>query len=262
MEVHDLRRGPWPREHAGQAPEITKIMYINLDWDTNRSKYMEAQLRNLSRLWEGRPLTWERLPAVDKDSFRDDVQYAEWRRRGFSQAQDPDVQGDWATAACAYSHYSAVSKIPEASGSDLVLITEDDVEISPRFRQLWQQVWPFIPEEWDVLRVGWFGDFLNCTQVVNTHVDRAGWQNPGTHECAYCGAQAYIVNPSAKERVLQRFELSRITHADELLGAPTPQLEDPDAIPPLKSYVVWPMLASTHFDSRGSVAFRSDRTEG
>merc|ERR1719382_686937 len=122
------------------------------------------------------------------------------------------------------------------------MITEDDVEINPEFIQQWEELWPYIPEQWDILRVGWFGDHQNCSQAVNPRVDRAGWQDPHSGECAYCGAQAYIVNPSSKERVLKRFEQSRITHADELLGAPTPQLESDAAVPALRAFVVWPTL--------------------
>merc|ERR1712203_882977 len=96
----------------------------------------------------------------------------------------------------------------------------------------------------------------------NPMIDRAGWQDPMEGECAYCGAQAYIVNPSSKARVMERFERSKITHADELLGAPTPQLEDPEKVPPLKAYVVWPVLASTRLDDRGYPFFHSDRIDG
>jgi len=263
-EAAALRDLAWPRHDAGLAPRLGKVLYINLDWDKDRKVYMEEQLASLSeKAWATHKycLAWERMSAIRASDFKSDAAYASWRDKGFSQAKSPDVRGDWRTAACAFSHYTAISQIPEAPGSDLVIIAEDDVEFNPKFLKVWEELWPYIPPAWDVIRVGWFSDHQNCSQTVNSRVDRAGWQDPRNGECAYCGAQAYIVNPASKERVLKRFEFSRITHADELLGAPTPQLEDPAAVPDLKVFVTWPMLSKIHF-KEGLPAFASDRVEG
>jgi len=256
-----LRRQEWPRPDAGRAPEISMILYINLDWDTARRRYMEEQLQELRQRWNasGHDLAWERVPGVGPDEVRLGDRYASWRAKGFSPATRPDVRGDWATAGCALGHYAAISRIPDGPNAELTLITEDDVEIMPRFLQYWKDLWPYVPKDWDVLRVGWFGDHQNCTQVVNARVDRAGWQDPMGGQCAYCGAQAYIVNPRRKRQVLERFERSKVTHADELLGAPTPQLEDTHQVPPLQAFVVWPTLATVHLDDKGHAAFPSDR---
>lgn len=260
--VEALRQQEWPRPLANKAPDLTSVIYINLEWDTPRRTYMEAQLADLKvGLAEktGKELRWERLPAVKAKEVEHDFAYHFWRQKGFSQAKSPDVRGDWATAACMISHMQAISQIPE-NEDQLVMIVEDDVDISVDFWELWEKLWPYVPEEWDVLRVGWFSDHQDCSQVVNEKIERAGWQDPHTGECMYCGAQAYIVNPLRKKQVLERFELAKMTHADELLGAPTPQLEDPTVVPELKSYVVWPMLARTKFDG-DSPLFLSDRVK-
>jgi len=263
-EIHELRKGPWPRHHPGPATSISKFVYINMKWDHDRREYMDEQLGNLSRAWkaDGRHFTWDRLEGVGASALQHDARYATWRNKGFSKSVKPNVQGDWGTASCAYNHYEAIRQIPNSSDDGLVVISEDDAEINPNFLQLWERLWPFVPQEWDVLRIGWFGDHQNCSQVVNPMVDRAGWQDPLEGECAYCGAQAYIVNPSSKRRVMERFERSKITHADELLGAPPPELEDPEKVPPLKAYVVWPVLASTRLDDVGYPFFHSDRIDG
>jgi len=134
------------------------------------------------------------------------------------------------------------------------MITEDDVEIDPDFPDMWEELWRWMPDDWDIIRVGWFGDHQNCSQVVNSYIDLAAWQHNHGGSCMYCGAQAYIVNPKSKQKVLDRFEKSRMTHADELLSAPTPPAEDPERVPPLKAFVAWPMLAKTHFGRRPSRA--------
>lgn len=260
-EVQKLRRQTWPRAHAGKAPQVSKVIYINLAWDRARRQYMEDQLQVMGQLWQSqfRDFQWERLDAVEATALQHEDRFAHWREKGFSRSNIPDVQGDWSTAACAYSHYSAISRIDEGPGSRLVLITEDDVAIHPKFLQMWEEVWPYVPEEWDVLRVGWFGDHQNCSQVINPRADRAGWQALKNGECAYCGAQAYIVNPRSKQRLLKRFEHSKITHADVLLGALTPLSEDPKSVPPIRAYVIWPMLATIRYNEKGHPYFGSDR---
>jgi len=259
--VRELRKHPWPNRKKGKAPKVSKVIYINMKWDRARRNFMEHQLRNLSHVWRKNvSLTWERFEGVGAEHVEKDKAFADWREKGFSKSRVPHVAGDWGIAGCAYSHYSAIKKIP-ADSKELVVIAEDDVEFKPNFPDMWEELWPWVPDEWDVLRVGWFGDHQNCSQVVNSYVDRAAWQQRG-EVCMYCGAQAYIVNPKSKEKVLKRFTESRITHADELLGAPTPLMEDPAKVPPLKAYVAWPMLAQTHFDAGGFPAFASDRIHG
>jgi len=262
--VRELRKQRWPRPNAGDAPKVRHIIYINLDWDDARRTFMESQLSSLSKAWgssTSTSLTWERLSAVGSQAMREDKAYASWRQKGFSPTPHPHVIGNWGVAGCAYSHYSAINMIPEDQ-EELVMIVEDDVSIKPEFPQMWEELWTWMPQDWDVMRVGWFGDRQNCSQVVNSYVDVAAWKQLPRKACSYCGAQAYIVNPKSKDRLLKRFEDSKMTHADELLGAPTPLLEDAAQVPPLKAFAAWPLLAATHFDQGGFPAFRSDRIEG
>lgn len=264
-EIAALRQQHWPRANPPQAPRVAKIIYINLAWDEPRRRMMERQLAQLSayvsqeRLYA---LPWERLEAVDAEEIRDAPQFERWRRKGFSLATNPNVQGDWRTAACAYSHYSAIRQVEDRPDGGLTIIAEDDVAFDQRFLQVWDEMWQYVPDDWDVLRVGWFSDNQNCSQAINSKVDRAGWQNTHDGTCAYCGAQAYIVNPKSKERILERFEQARMTHADELLGAPTPLLEDPVRVPEIRAYVTWPMLARILFDREGNPVYKSDRLMG
>mmetsp|Transcript_22051 Transcript_22051/g.51434 ORF Transcript_22051/g.51434 Transcript_22051/m.51434 type:complete len:795 (-) Transcript_22051:88-2472(-) len=261
--VHQLRQQPWPKLERGKAPKVSKVIYINMKWDPIRRRYMEEQLQNLSQTWRRNvTLRWERLEGVGAQHVENDKAFSAWRKKGFSKAPFPAVAGDWAVAGCSCSHYAAIKKIP-AKSKELVLIAEDDVELSPSFPNDWEELWQWMPEDWDVVRVGWFGDHQNCSQVVNSRIDLAAWQQlDASSDCMYCGAQAYIVNPKSKRKVLDRFEISRMTHADELLSAPTPLMEDPSKVPPLKVFVTWPLLAKTHMSKSGYPAFKSDRIQG
>lgn len=260
--VTELREQPWPNRKKGRAPKVSKVIYINMKWDPVRREFMEHQLRNLSETWRKNvSLTWERFEGIGASHIEEDKVYSDWKEKGFSKAPFPKVAGDWAIAGCAASHYSSIQKI-DSNSEDLVMITEDDVEIDPDLPKMWEELWRWMPDDWDIMRVGWFGDHQNCSQVVNSYVDLAAWQQRPGSACMYCGAQAYIVNPKSKQKVLDRFEKSRITHADELLSAPTPLMEDPRDVPELKAFVAWPLLAKTHFGKDGFPAFQSDRIHG
>lgn len=267
-DVRQLRDTPWPQREMASAPKVSHVIYINMDWDPVRRDYMEGQLQNLKHEWSGEvALTWERLQGVGAEALQKDAAYSSWRAKGFSEAPYPKVAGDWTIASCAYNHYLAINKITALTAqdrepNDLIMIVEDDVEIKREFPRMWGELWQYVPEDWDVLRVGWFGDHQNCSQVVNTHVDLAAWQQLPGGECMYCGAQAYIVNPASKKLVQRRFEDAKITHADTLLSAPSPLAEDPTVVPPLRAFVAWPTLASTHTDQEGFPAYRSDRILG
>jgi len=260
--VQELRKQHWPNFKKGKAPKVSKVIYINMKWDPVRREYMEHQLQNLSNVWRRNvSLVWERFEGIGANHLQKDKAYSEWQEKGFSKAPFPKVAGKWAVGGCAYSHYSSIRKVPSDS-QELVMITEDDVEIDPDFPDMWEELWRWMPDDWDIIRVGWFGDHQNCSQVVNSYIDLAAWQHNHGGSCMYCGAQAYIVNPKSKQKVLDRFEKSRMTHADELLSAPTPPAEDPERVPPLKAFVAWPMLAKTHFGRSGFPAFQSDRIRG
>lgn len=117
------------------------------------------------------------------------------------------------------------------------LILEDDAIVTPNITLRWKELWPYIPNEWDILRLGWFGGD-NCSGRVNEFVDFALWSDPPPHgPCRYCGSHGYIVNPASVEKVIQRLQNSRIMHVDCLLGAQTPPNENPTLVPPLLSFV-------------------------
>jgi len=270
VDVNNLRQQTYPNPSPPPAPKLSRVLYINLDWDGKRRAYMENQFKTESPKWKSDPkhpviFEWKRMSAVNASQMSTEPQYAQWRSKGFAETKHPLVKGSWPIAAVAYSHYLAIKmmkglKAEMLAKNELTIISEDDVEYKEDIMAIWDQIWPYVPKDWDVLRIGWAGDYSNCTQVVNDHFDRAGWRDdPPDGPCMYCGAQAYVVNPNSFDRVLARFENSKMTHSDTLLGAPTPPLEDPTNVPPLNVFVSWPMLAQTHFNKDGYPAFTTDR---
>lgn len=244
-EVAELRGMPWPRANAGAAPPISLVRYVNAEGDSQRRDAMETQLEGLRSSWNrsGAVLRWQRVTAVGAETFWMDQDFAQWRAKGFST----DLEEDWESAARAYSHFEAISGMPDtySEAEGLVLIVDDRAKLRSGFLDMWQDLWPWLPENWDVLRLGWNADGQNCSQVVNSYIDSAAWKRSSEDgECMYCGAEAYIVNPASKKRVLARFEAARMADVSQLLGASVPEGEDAAAVPLLRSLAVWPSFAT------------------
>eukprot|EP00448_Togula_jolla_P004308 CAMPEP_0170610156 /NCGR_PEP_ID=MMETSP0224-20130122/22503_1 /TAXON_ID=285029 /ORGANISM="Togula jolla, Strain CCCM 725" /LENGTH=294 /DNA_ID=CAMNT_0010935501 /DNA_START=39 /DNA_END=920 /DNA_ORIENTATION=- len=246
-DVERLRARAWPRQDAAPAPKISRIVYINLDSDRPRREFMENQFVKLKG--NGTDFQWQRLAAVEKEAMRSDERYSAWRDKGFNPTKYPGVQGMMGQAACTFSHREAIRSLvgPEEqrleASNELAMIVEDDVQIDPDFVHSWEKLWPFLPEDWDIVHVGGFGP-RDCRQQVNVHLDRAGWSDaPPQGPCRYCGTQAYIVRPGRASIVQHRLDASKIFHTDALLDAATPPFEDPEKVPELRSYYAFPLLA-------------------
>mmetsp|Transcript_85151 Transcript_85151/g.189252 ORF Transcript_85151/g.189252 Transcript_85151/m.189252 type:complete len:451 (-) Transcript_85151:3-1355(-) len=265
-EVQELRcasRVSPKRQDA--APRISRAVYINLDRDSRRRAWMEEQLRQLRRKVTATPghrnFTVQRLRAVDIGAAKLDPHFEAVRSRGFNPAAYPKVEGKWGVAGCMFSHLAILWSLRrEAAGllarGEVWLILEDDAIVTTKIESAWTELWPWVPTEWDLVRLGWFGG-SNCQARVNDHIDLALWSDPPPHgPCSYCGSHAYVVNPAAIERVIHRLEASRIMHVDCLLSAPTPPLEDPASLPPLRVFAARPLL------SKANETFPSDRVDG
>eukprot|EP00928_Gymnodinium_smaydae_P099027 TRINITY_DN9345_c0_g4_i1.p1 TRINITY_DN9345_c0_g4~~TRINITY_DN9345_c0_g4_i1.p1 ORF type:complete len:375 (-),score=56.33 TRINITY_DN9345_c0_g4_i1:207-1331(-) len=260
-DVAAWRQQRWPRQ-VGAAPRISRLVYINLNESLDRREWMEEQFRELRG--NGSVFEADRFPALTTAEVKNSARYEQWRKRGFSQLAYPPMKNSWATAANLLSHYEAIR---QHSKKEMVMILEDDVWIEPNFQQRWEKLWPFIPDDWDVLRVG---GFLyapsNCTQKVNDHIERASWADPaprtpgaGGGPCIACGTQALIVRPESVSRVLKRLEAVHFMHTDTAFSADTPPLEDSAQAAPLNVFMVRPFLVRHDEDVRSARQFASVR---
>lgn len=255
-EVRAWRCLDWPASKA-PAPRISRAVYINLGSDASRRMWMEAQLEELNVMAN---ITAQRFAAVSVEEVSTGGRFASERKRGFNPTPYPDVQGKWTVAGCMLSHLAVLRDLRRHAvellkRQEVWLILEDDARVERDIVKGWERAWQYLPEEWDLVRLGWWGG-STCTARINEHVDLAWWQDPPpAGPCEYCGSHAYIVNPDAVQRVLRRFTNSKVMHADCLLGAATPPLEDPHEVPPLRAFALRPSLSSQNED------FPSDRTD-
>merc|ERR1712136_321487 len=106
----------------------------------------------------------------------------------------------------------------------VVLIAEDDVVFDPDFWRQWA----------------------------------ANWSDPAPYgPCMDCGNQAYVVRPGSAQKVLNRYEMSMIFHADSIVSAPTPPTEDPDSVPVLQAFFELPLMARPALNEDGMEKFAS-----
>lgn len=246
--LRDLHDRSWPTADKKPAPRISKVIYINLDSDPKRRHWMRRQLNQLN--WAGEHPSIERFTAVDAQMANTSSLFQKQRGNGFNPTKHPAVPyGSWSTAGCMFSHYSLVKQLAVNAANlskqnEVWLFLEDDTKLISNVGQGWLDLWPFVPEQWDVLRlVGWNLRplFPNCQ--INARLHLAMFSDPPpSGPCIDCGAQAYVVNPSSASRVVDRFEKSKIYLTDCLLGAGTPPQEDQDRIPPLLSFAIHPMF--------------------
>lgn len=262
-----LKAQHWPRA-TSEAPQIGEIVFINLDTSTERREYMERELKALrsEAAAEGNDFRISRLSAVTKDEARQDERWASWRDRGFNHVSYPHVVEDWGVAACAMSHYEALRRYVAEKREQLerdhevVLIAEDDVVFDPDFWRQWASNWPFVPESWDVLKVGGFNVHTSGPEAINDHLHLVNWSDPAPYgPCMDCGNQAYVVRPGSAQKVLNRYEVSMIFHADSIVSAPTPPTEDPDSVPVLQAFFELPLMARPALNEDGMEKFASDR---
>jgi GR25 family glycosyltransferase involved in LPS biosynthesis len=262
-QVAALRNQSWPSLSKSAAPVISEVIYMNLDSDPLRREYMEQQFDAFRN--RGIDIKLTRFSAVAKSAIANSLEWQPWRLKGWANTSVPNISGNLGVAGCAASHYKILLELLPmemqlVEKGEVVLISEDDAQFSNDFVDVWKMLWQYLPDDWDLVRVGWYGDNDKCSNRVNPHVDRAGWsQRCADCPCHYCGTQAQIPRPGHFRKLLQRFELSKITHADILYSAPRPPLEDPSKVPELNIYATMPLLAMTARNAFSGEIFNSDR---
>jgi len=55
VDVNNLRKQTYPDPSQPPAPKLSRVLYINLDWDAKRRGYMEHQFKAESLKWKSDP---------------------------------------------------------------------------------------------------------------------------------------------------------------------------------------------------------------
>mmetsp|Transcript_16645 Transcript_16645/g.30260 ORF Transcript_16645/g.30260 Transcript_16645/m.30260 type:complete len:399 (-) Transcript_16645:125-1321(-) len=275
--VLELNSSVWPRAHTQPVPELSRIVYVNVDGDNTRSRFAEQEISKMR--WSSESLfevwRWKSLSSL---KARADDWYEPFRTTGFARddfllqgmeeaefTEAKAVEADdlsnserrkWAVAAIMFTHWLVISEmsknVPDMVENNKVwLVIDDNVKMPEKLYDFWQLLWPYVPEDWDILLLGAAEDeeedgvmLDGCSMQFNGHLQFAArkW-NIEEVPCFECQkALAYVINPKHVGRVLWRFMHSRINHVRNLLSALTPSGEDPDICPALNVFNVHPTL--------------------
>lgn len=263
----------WPRKPVNAAPKIARIVYLNMDQDTTRRQDFEQEMSGFHQrgsffdVWH-----WK---AVDVNKARFDSWFKAFRRDGFNPIHPYSLRGmeanqyatflsyqeadlpehekqRWSVAATMFSHYAILQEMAKhtqnlVSSNEVWFIVEDSAILAENLEKIWLQLWNYLPDEWDILRLGpqEGNPPAHCETFINGHLELAvrDWDVKES-ACYDCGLMAYIVNPKSLHKVLWRIMHAKIYHIDSLLSAPTPPHEDPDVVPPLRAFNVHPKLVT------------------
>lgn len=208
---------PW----IWKMPKVRKIFYINLADSTDRRAWMEHTLDQAS---EGIP--WERWEAVNKTEVMRDERYQKIiRERGLTSYLRDAIQQERmpGVIACYMSHLMLLHHVAALSSEgldELYIIAEDDTNITRGWQKTLARTWLRVPEDWDLLRIGYRGENWPCDLVANgvLSVRLPGGSSRGVGcNRNYLGTQAYIVSPRRAFRVLDFLAGSEIRDVDTLL---------------------------------------------
>jgi len=231
---------------------LANAIYINLQTSTARRNWMESQLPRFH-------FQVERLEAATLDDVAREERCPEILvNNTINPNPYPNVLGKWSVVACECSHYLAAKNVAAHAAemkerNELWVIFEDDIHLEDEMHAMWTAAWPYVPDDWDVLRLSWFGG-SSCPFQINAAWDLAVFSDPPPDgPCDYCGLQAYVLNPNTVHRVIDRYERSKLYHADYLMSAATPPGENETEVPPLRAFAMRQMVG--HQDD---VQFGSD----
>lgn len=164
------------RGHNTSVPHILKALYINLDRSVDRRAHMESMLASWSIPHErvvAKPESMEALLNASNTTYQ----------RILSQGLGKDlkqerVKGDriwWVWVANYISHVLAIQSMEPAgspasfASNDAFLLMEDDASCPDNLQARMGELAPFLPDDWDVLKVGWFnlGEAWGIPKVNN-----------------------------------------------------------------------------------------------
>lgn len=224
----------------GYFKNILEVRYINLDKHTERRQFQEDQLTDLGIPFaRKRGIQIETLGQAIADpvlrNIIHDIQ--RFNHPGLDWA-DPTYELSGKSKfvlSVALSHlslYESIARDHVLQGNKYVLVVEDDFVLPQNFRQVFDEVMPYAPEDWEVIRLGCWGLQRKADQV-NDYFFRATqpfWDpSVGTNAMFYGGAHAVLLRMDRLEGLIDKLE-----H--------TPNMRDMDDMltdfPRIKSYVL------------------------
>jgi len=223
------------------GPVLKKIFYINLEESKERRKHVTMMLDSVLH----GSIAVERWPAVAAETLRDEdwfgkkSSYETYLQRGVNPellTYSPHLR--WGSIGCYLSHVKLLENIASFEDDGLYMVIEDDVAIDPNFRKSLEHCLEEVPQDWDVLRIGWWG-LRRCQDQITDKLflARSPFDIPKKENQTksllerlstiplimrpsdnfYAGTQGYLTTPSRARKVLKWVEGQNIDNIDNLL---------------------------------------------
>jgi len=209
--------------------EIEKIWFINLDDHFTRRKFQEEQLVSLG-------IPFERKSAVRVQNLEECMRNATLMNiihripSFFNQGltwenissvlprKSKFVLSVFLSHLTLYEDILASQKRDNNTMNKIYLILEDDARLSPNFIQIFQSVYQEVPENWEILRLGFWG--------LSRESDRLGhylfqasppfWV-PETDDIYYGGAHAICIQTKTLRSLIDKLEITKLADIDSMM---------------------------------------------
>jgi len=223
---------PWKFENTTleayqETPTIEHIYYIN-GGDKRRKQFMEKQLKNSKTT-----VAYNRWPAtladdVDKMPVNGGVPQHCWDYSSGGMAdylQKMDIDSVLGTTGVYLSHADLMLHIGKHynTSDNMVVIMEDDAQLSKGWEKNLLQSVKSLPEDWDIARFVFWGG-KRCQDAVPHKTNLTEWyeaRGPDTvgETNMYAGNQAYIVRPKSIPYILATLRDMPVMDIDGALGS-------------------------------------------
>jgi len=219
---HRRKKANDPFQPSGKSLQhpISKIFYINLANSTARREEME---RVLGENADGVP--FERFEAVTKEQgleqspYKDIVQAQNVSSAFLSPNNSFRLPG---AVACYMSHRFLLEHISRLPGDQdaVYVVLEDDVNVTKGWTERLASIWPSIPDNWDLLKLGYVGTEWPCDEIAQgVYVAKLAGGKSRSLGCNtnYLGTQTYAVSPRSAARVLKVLYNTEVRDIDSIL---------------------------------------------
>lgn len=173
---------------------ISDVLVINLDKRTDRWIHFLDESKNSTIISNNA----KRVSAID-GSFLSDQEIAHF----VSKQAYKDITTNRTTKGLYLSRGGVglsitYYKILQNCVGPTILL-EDDIVISKQFDQVFKSAYSELPNDWDILYLGWYDSSNLKLDKVSTNINRISGQINGTN--------GWVINPTSAQKILKIFPL-------------------------------------------------------
>merc|ERR1719387_372231 len=223
--LNDTEKTQVKSEKAMMATEIQRVYYIN-DADKARNDFMQKQMTKASLGIHANDIPFERFRATPASQVQGKYETTFSNGKIASYVASYSDAAKYHTVANYLSHAKLLEKIGEEIYDDRpILILEDDAQLKEHWMTSVDSAFETMPEDWDILKIGYWGGKKDEDHVDRANVHRACcYSDPGDH---YQGNQAYLVKPSAIPKIMKALKKRPVADFDKvMLMAPQGKEQD------------------------------------